>query len=121
MYPLSVTTKTEGRRCKLQPKEKECYPIQVATYKEIMKQPKVKMLVGLDKKCICRNNIIAKKCCITEWSCNCYKIARKIATKEFVRMLSKCLGTQTKNLIPLIMYEENLDSTTCKYCVNQIF
>ena len=52
MYPLSVTTKTEGRRCKLQPKEKECYPIQVATYKEKMKQPKVKVSRTGQKMCM---------------------------------------------------------------------
>ena len=66
MYPLPVTIKTEGRRCTLQPKEVECYPIQAATYKEIMKQPKVKMLGELDKKSTCRNNKIAKKLCIRE-------------------------------------------------------
>ena len=65
------------------------------------------MLVRLDVKCKCRNNIIAKKCCMRVYSCKFYlqktrcslfKTATKgrgmlkIATKELVKMLPKRLG-----------------------------
>lgn len=45
-------------------------PMQVAIYEEILKQPKVKMLIGVDKNCTCGSNIIARKCCKKVWSCN---------------------------------------------------
>ena len=43
--------------------------MQVAIYEEILKQPKVKMLIGVDKNCTCGSNIIARKCCKKVWSC----------------------------------------------------
>ena len=49
-------------------------PRQVAIVDELLKQSKVKMLVGLDKKCNCKNKIIAKKCCM--------KIEHETATKR---------------------------------------
>ena len=36
------------------------------------------MLVGLDKKCRCRNKIIAKKCCLRVEEANCNKRRRNI-------------------------------------------